>query len=70
LGLAGQVSPKVSGMSPSTLDAKEEEVVRAPPLLGRFVSPTVDNSENLSVVKSAFNPKGLDVPIVCANNLM
>jgi hypothetical protein len=68
--LAGQVSPKVFGVSPSSLDAKEEEVVSAPPLLGRCVSAIVDKGEDLSVVKSPFNPKALDVPITCVNNVM
>jgi hypothetical protein len=47
--LAGQVSPKVSVVSPTTLDAKEDEVVRVPPLLGRCVSPKVDKGEDLRV---------------------
>ncbi len=45
--LAGQVSPKVSVMSLKTLVAKEEEVIRAPPLLDRCVSPKVDKGEDL-----------------------
>jgi hypothetical protein len=47
--LARQVSPKVSFVSPTTLVAKEEEVKRAPPLLGRCVSPKVDKGEDLRV---------------------
>jgi hypothetical protein len=47
--LAGQVSPKVSVVSSSTLVVKEDEMVGVPSHLGRCVSPPAEKGEDLRV---------------------